>query len=479
MDETIALPALRRAAELAPGSADEAARTVEVVWSTGARVRRTPLFAEAYDEELSMEPHAVRLERLNAGAPLLAVHDAYSLGGVIGSVVPRSARIEAGRGLATVRLSERAEVEPIWRDILAGHLRAVSVGYQVHRYEVSKDEGGHELWRAVDWTPFEISAVPIGADPAAAFRADEATHACVVVRDGAHSKHRSTTMHEDARRDEVPAEGAPSTPTTRDGTEEDRQDGAAAETRETRDQPAAPPAPPTMTPAATPAQPDDPAVLVERALERERERVAGIDALAERFRLERAFAQDLVRRGVSLDEARRRVLDHLAASDDAVATFPHVATPLGGADETATRAEAVTSALLHRYDPTAFALAEPAREYRGMTLLDLARDWLEAHGERVRGLSRDELARRALEVRAGFHTTSDFPSVLAAVANKALRQAYEAAPRTFTPFSRQVFASDFKDMHRVQLSGMSPLKKVNEHGEFTAEIGRASCRERV
>jgi len=203
-------------------------------------------------------------------------------------------------------------------------------------------------------------------------------------------------------------------------------------------------------------------------LERERERVAGINGLAERFRLERTFAQDLVRRGVSLDEARRRVLDHLAASDDAVTTFPHLATPLGGADESATRAEAVTSALLHRYDPTAFALSEPAREYRGMTLLDLARDWLETQGERVRGLSRDELARRALEVRAGFHTISDFPSVLAAVANKALRQAYEAAPRTFTPFSRQVFASDFKDMHRVQLSGMAPLKKVNEHGEFTA-----------
>ena len=40
MDTTIELPALRRTAELAPNSANAEARTIDVVWSTGARVRR-------------------------------------------------------------------------------------------------------------------------------------------------------------------------------------------------------------------------------------------------------------------------------------------------------------------------------------------------------------------------------------------------------------------------------------------------------
>src|SRR5690606_32997792 len=70
----------------------------------------------------------------------------------------------------------------IWRDIQAGHIRAVSIGYQVHRFDISKPDGGRELWRAVDWTPFEISAVPVGADPAAGFRAKGEHHDCVLHR---------------------------------------------------------------------------------------------------------------------------------------------------------------------------------------------------------------------------------------------------------------------------------------------------------
>jgi phage major head subunit gpT-like protein len=79
---------------------------------------------------------------------------------------------------------------------------------------------------------------------------------------------------------------------------------------------------------------------------------------------------------------------------------------------------------------------------------------------RVRGLSRDEIATRAL------HTTSDFPAILAAVTNKTLRDAYEAAPRTFPPIARRATAADFKDMHRLQLGEAPQLEKVNESGEF-------------
>lgn len=50
-----------------------------------------------------MDPRAVRLDRLNAGAPLLKVHDASVLDSIIGSVVPGSARVGNGRGIARVR----------------------------------------------------------------------------------------------------------------------------------------------------------------------------------------------------------------------------------------------------------------------------------------------------------------------------------------------------------------------------------------
>ncbi|MFN7192185.1 MAG: peptidase U37, partial [Rhodospirillales bacterium] len=120
MHGTIELPAMRRAADMLPATLDEQDRSIEVVWSTGARVRRQPLFGEPFDEELSMDPSSVRLERLNAGGPLLKVHDLRTLDSVIGSVVPGTARIDSGRGIARVRFSERDDVEPIWADVRAG-----------------------------------------------------------------------------------------------------------------------------------------------------------------------------------------------------------------------------------------------------------------------------------------------------------------------------------------------------------------------
>ncbi|ACI97518.1 prohead protease/major capsid protein fusion protein [Rhodospirillum centenum] len=428
MHGTLDLPALRRAADLVLASFDEADRSVELVWSTGARVRRQPLFGEPFDEELSLDPAHVRLERLNGGAPLLKVHDMGTLDAVIGSVVPGTARIENGRGLARVRFSDRAEVEPILADIRAGHLRAVSIGYQVHRFEISRPASGPELWRAVDWTPFEISAVPVGADLAAGFRSAEPLSPCVVVRPGAPSPATRTSMDE--------TQTKPATP-----------DVATA------------PAPDVARATATPPTPDTDA-LVARAQAAERERVGTIHDLAGRLGLERGFAEDLVRRGTGLDEARRLILDKVADASDRTRIFPQVTVPLGGRDERLLRREAVSTALLHRYSPTLFPLTDQAREYRGLSLLELAREFLTQAGVAVRGLSRDEIATRAL------HSTSDFPEVLSAVTAKTLRQAYEVYPRTFTPFCRQVLATDFKAMHRVQIGEAPQLLKVNEGGEF-------------
>ena len=135
---TIELPALSREAHLRAETVNEAARTVEIVWTSGATVRRNRLFQDAIDEELSVAPDAVRLERLNAGAPFLNTHRAGSLESVLGVVEAGSARIENGLGTATIRFSERAEVEPVFRDIAAGIIRNVSVGYRVHRYDIEK-----------------------------------------------------------------------------------------------------------------------------------------------------------------------------------------------------------------------------------------------------------------------------------------------------------------------------------------------------
>ncbi len=84
-------------------------------------------------------------------------------------------------------------------------------------------------------------------------------------------------------------------------------------------------------------------------------------------------------------------------------------------------------------------MTDRAREmYRGMSAVDLARETLGWRGERVRGLLPDEIAQRSLMA------SSDFPAILAAGANKTLRQGYVAAPRTFKPWVRNIPLPDFK-----------------------------------
>ena len=210
----------------------------------------------------------------------------------------------------------------------------------------------------------------------------------------------------------------------------------------------------------------------ERARAEERHRIATIQDAARKLGVAGSVADDLVARGAWVDAARAALIDAAAARDAQADTRPHVRA--GGLDATETRRAAVEAALLHRFDPGRFALSEPAREWRGLSLIEMARGWLEGEGVRVRGLSRDEVATRAL------HSTTDFPQILAAVTNKTLRDAYDTAPRTFMPIARRTTAADFKDIHRLQLGEAPQLEKVNEAGEFKrGTIGEAKESYRV
>ena len=163
------LPMQTRLATVSPSTLNVEKRTVDLVWSTGVKVRRFDYWeGRYYDEELSLDPAHVDLSRLNSGANLLNSHGQYDLSQVLG-VVER-AWLENGDGMATVRFSERAEVEPIFADVKSGIIRNVSVGYWVRKYEVVREEGKIDVYRAVDWQPGEISLVSVPADAGAGTR---------------------------------------------------------------------------------------------------------------------------------------------------------------------------------------------------------------------------------------------------------------------------------------------------------------------
>ena len=166
MAETINL--IARRASFAPRSVDPDARTVEVVWSTGAPVKRRDLDGD-YVERLSLDPEAVDLSRL-IGASVLDAHRQTAVRDVLGTV--RDAAVTGKQGIATIQFSARPEVEPVWQDVTAGILRHVSVGYSVEAWDESTEDG-RRVRTAVRWTPHEISLVPSPADPGATVRMED------------------------------------------------------------------------------------------------------------------------------------------------------------------------------------------------------------------------------------------------------------------------------------------------------------------
>jgi hypothetical protein len=494
--DTLDLPLQQRHdVRLLPASLAAEARTVEVVWSTGATVRRTdPWTGKPYHEVLSLEPGHVDLSRLASGAPLLDSHAAHCLAGIIG-VVER-AWIETGaagpEGRAVIRFSSRAEVTPVWEDVRSGIIRHVSVGYRVRSFRI-EEEDDPPVWRAVDWQPVELSLVAVPADPGAGTRSENPTNPCRLVRRPDPPCTETSTMNDTVTRDaptdtddqetEAVTTETDATPTEDEVIDTDVPESRASppealvaptsamrSTLEAERRRAAPAE--TVTRQAAPNESATRAIA-ERVLREERERVAGITDAARKLGLDTAVADDLVRRGIGLDEAMRSLIDKAAEQDRSVETRPHQIRA-GGLDEVTTRRAAVESALLHRFDPGRHALSEPARDWRGLSLIEMARSLLEAAGERPRGLSRDEIATRAL------HSTSDFPHILAAVTGKTLRAAYEAAPRTFMPIARRTSAADFKQIHRLQLGEAPQLEKVGESGEFKrGTIGEAKESYRV
>lgn len=174
MKKIIQLPSLLCAAEMRSASFDEEQNTVDVIFTTGAAVRRYSYRDGPYDEVLSLAPGAVRLDRLNSGAPFLDTHQGYSLSNVIGCVVRGSAKMGNKEGTAKVRLSRADCDKPTVDKIRDGLISNISAGYRVHRVIKNEaDNGEVPRWDVVDWEPYELSAVPMPADAGSQIRADD------------------------------------------------------------------------------------------------------------------------------------------------------------------------------------------------------------------------------------------------------------------------------------------------------------------
>ncbi len=229
---------------------------------------------------------------------------------------------------------------------------------------------------------------------------------------------------------------------------------------------------------AAPVAVDTEALKREGAIDADKRSLARVTAIKDRCaaaKLPEAFALELIASNKTELECTSAIFEKLAADSKKPENQNRNSGVNVNRDERDTFNSKMEAALVVRCNPKASKeTLDLGKEFAGLTMVEMAREYLEFAGVKTRGLAREAIARTALQgnmgasefFSGGMHTTSDFPNILANVANKTLRQAYQAAPRTFTAFARQVSAADFKPINRVQLSDVPTLTAVNEHGEF-------------
>jgi hypothetical protein len=207
---------------------------------------------------------------------------------------------------------------------------------------------------------------------------------------------------------------------------------------------------------------------VEQIKTEERNRVAEISAMCARADCSH-IGQALIERGADLEQARKVVLDFMLktkADQNFIPVNPrylddHFSVGLGDSEK---RAEALTDGQLLRAGIRIEKPAPGASDLRGLSLIDLGRECLAMAGAKVRGMDSGRIIRDALSMRA--HTTSDYPYILANVANKGLREIYQQAPSTFEKWTTTASIQDFKQVSRVQLGEGPDLLEIPEHSEY-------------
>ncbi len=450
-----------------PASLDEKTRSVEVVAATEAPV-------DVLDRERWEVVSEVLLMRgcvlpETAQMPLLDSHDRWDTRSVLGSA--RELRTVKGELVGRAFFSTVPEAEGPFTKVREGHLTDFSVGYRVTDAEwIPAGEkatiGGRTfdgpLRVATKWVPKELSVVPIGADGEAKARGaigdkqerghkrsdEEGRGMDKQLREYLEKRGLAVTATEVEawaflQRLELPKEGGQRTPENTMGRAE----------------------PATVSVVVDPEKERAAGAAAERA------RIDEITAMCARFDVADELRASLVNDGTAVVEARAKVMDALAEarkkqSDD----LPGFMGPRFEvqADETDKFRAAAGDALLIRasgmFSDKARASFLPetpapgAHDLAGYSLTAMARECLRYANQPMGG--------RPLVMVGRAMTTSDFPLILANVANKSLFAGWETAPETWRTWCATGQVSDFKTHSSVRASETDDLDEIPEHGQY-------------
>ncbi len=173
--------------------------------------------------------------------------------------------------------------------------------------------------------------------------------------------------------------------------------------------------------------------------------------------LEKTCADDT---GCTVDQANAKLLAHIGKGSSPLAGT-HIVTL---DDERDKFRAGMTSSIMAR---AGLQKDDRTNNYRGYSLSEFARLCLVKAGVNPDGMDKMRMVAAAFT-----HSSSDFPVLLANIAEKSMMKGYEEADETFQIWTSEGTLSDFKVGKRVDLTTMPSLDVVPEGAEYSyATVG--------
>lgn len=405
---------------LDPKTFDDEENTIKVRYTNNNKVLRYSWArGEYFYLQLSSRKGHVDLGRLNNGAAVLDSHNSYEgISKIMGAVVPGSATEKE----ATIKFSKRDDIQPFVQDIKDGILRFVSPGFHIHETkDITKEGDKFRTLLVTKWEPHEISFVAVPADAEA--------QAFSLKQEVEKKKQELSIKEEQA--DNVNKEQKMS-----ETTEKNTPEASAAKTAE------------ELKAVQAEAQ--------EQARKEEKARSEEIFAIAKKGNLGMDFAQEMVKSGKTVDEVQKIAFNQLAEADEDQEIAGKQAFNEAGSGED----QEIKGAKLALEAKVGLSDRESGNKFNNFRLYDFAKFFADKAGEDTSMMSRGQIAEFAL------HSTSDFPNLLANVANKKLQKAYTEAPARYREFCSKSNLADFKPTQITKVSGAATPALVKEGGEY-------------
>jgi len=391
---------------------------VDVVFATSTPVRRFDWNENRYfNEVLDISAESMDMSRLASGAPVLRNH-LNSLESVIGVVERAWIDNEKREARATLKLSEESRDAEIISKVKKGIIRNLSVGYKVDQYTVKRTEEEIPEYVATRWTPMEISFVAVPADYNSGVRSEG-----------------DFFLAEVKRENEVIDKADKNLEIGNNMKDEVKQ--TEAQTVEVINQ----------------------EEIRQGAISEERKRVTEINDVCHRAGLDTKFTERLISEGVTIDKARELIIDEIANRSNPAPVNSMV--KVLGKDESVREREAIVDGILHRVFPEKIDIMgnEKAQEYRGMKLLEIAKDRLKSRGERITTLTDTEIVHRAW-------ATTDYPELLTEVFNKSLRGYYRGTVDDWSFIAREEKVTDYREKTGIKIDGKVTFEEIPEGGTY-------------